>query len=136
MVFVAFVVVQLSLVVRAYWAPHHEFGYQMFPEATEWRADIVRVTSQGESIPIEQPWAGYEWNRLVRDRGLSSPWRRHHADAGLDNQLAFLDEALEWVVENTPADSETLYIEATVTSWYNLRSPTTVIMRSPVRDLP
>lgn len=134
--FIAFVVAQLSLVVRAYWAPHHEFGYQMFPEATEWRADIVRVTSQGESISVEQPWAGYEWNRLARDRGLWSPWRRHHADAGLDNQLAFLDEALEWVAENTPADTETQYLEATVTSWYNLRPPTTVVMRSPVRDLP
>ena len=134
--FLAFVVVQLTLVVRAYWAPHHEFGYQMFPEATEWRADIVRVTAQGDSIPVEQPWAGYEWNQLVRDRGLASPWRRHHADAGLDNQLAFLDEALAWVAENTPADTETQYLEATVTSWYNLRSPTTVVMRSPVRELP
>ena len=72
----------------------------------------------------------------MRDRGLRSPWRRHHADAGVDNQLAFLDEALEWVAENTPADTETHYLEATVTSWYNLRPPTSIVMRSPVRDLP
>lgn len=135
-VFLSFVVLQLAFVVRAYWAPHHEFGYQMFPEASEWQADIVRVTSSGARIPIDQTWAGYEWNELVQGRGLGSPWRRHHADAGLDNQLAFLGEALDWVARNTPADTETLYLEATVTSWHNLRAPSTTVMRSPDRELP
>ena len=93
-VFVGLIALQLAMVVRAYDAPHKEFGFQMFPEASEWRADIVRVTSDGERIPIDEPWYGYEWNELVSGRGLGSPWRRHHADAGVDNQLAFLDEAL------------------------------------------
>ncbi len=127
---------QLGLVGRAYWAPHHEFGYQMFPEASEWQAEIVRVTVDGDSIPIDQPWAGYEWNELVQGRGLSSPWRRHHADAGIDNQVAFLDEALEWVADHTPADTETLYLEATVTTWFNLYPPTSTVLRSHERELP
>jgi hypothetical protein len=135
-VFVGFVVVQLAFVVRAYWAPHREFGYQMFPEASEWQAQIVRVTADGDSIPIEQPWAGYEWNQLVQGRGLASPWRRHHADAGLDNQLAFLSEALDWVADHTPADTETLHLEATVTTWFNLRPPTSTVLRSHDRELP
>jgi hypothetical protein len=135
-VFVGLIVVQLALIVRAYWAPHHEFGYQMFPEASEWQAQIVRVTADGSSIPIEQPWAGYEWNQLVQGRGLSSPWHRHHADAGLDNQLAFLDEALDWVADHTPADVETVRLEATVTTWFNLRAPTTAVLRSHDRELP
>ena len=38
------------------------------------------------------------------ERGLSSPSLRRHADAGLDNQLAFLHAALDWVAANTPRD--------------------------------
>ena len=133
---VGFVMVQVAFVVRAYWAPHREFGYQMFPEASQWQAEIVRVRSDGTAVPIDQPWAGYEWNDLVRDRGLSTPWRRHHADAGIDNQLAFLDEALDWVASNTPADLDTRYLQATVTTWFNLGPPSTVVLRSHDRELP
>jgi hypothetical protein len=132
-VFIGVIVLQLVFVVRAYSAPHKEFGFQMFPEASSWQADIVRVTVDGERVPINEPWFGYEWNVLVRGRGLGSPWHRHHADAGLDNQIAFLDEALQWVAANTPRDTETRYYEATVTTWYNMRGPSTEFMRSPER---
>ena len=96
----------------------------------------MRVTAGGDRVPIEQPWAGYTWNALVDGRGLSSPWVRHHADAGIDNQLAFLDEALAWVAAHTPADTETRYLEATVTTWFNLYPATTRTLRSPERELP
>lgn len=134
LVVVALVVLQLVFVVRAYWAPHKEFGFQMFPEASEWRADVVRVTADGERVSVEEPWSGYTWNGLVRGRGLTSPWRRHHADAGLDSQLAFLDEALAWVAANTPDDDETVRLEAIVTTWHNGREPSTVVLTSPDRD--
>jgi hypothetical protein len=133
---ITFVTLQLAFVVRAYWAPHHEFGYQMFPEATQWQAEIVRVRPDGTEISIREPWAGYEWNALVTGRGLSSPWRRHHADAGVDNQLEFLGEALTWVADHTDADDETSFLEARVTVWFTLYAPTTTILRSPERDLP
>ncbi len=135
-VFLGVIALQLMFIVRAYWAPHKEFGFQMFPEASFWQADIVRVTEDGDRVPIDQPWSGYEWNQLVGGRGLYSPWNRHHADAGLDNQLAFLQEALDWVAANTPNDTETRYYEATVTTWYNLGDPETQTMRSDERDLP
>ena len=135
-VFVGVIVLQLAFIVRAYWAPHKEFGFQMFPEASSWQAQIVRVTADGDRVPVDQPWFGYEWNDLFPDRGLSSPWLRHHADAGLDNQLAFLNEALAWVADNTPRDTETRYFEATVTTWFNMREPTTTVFRSPDRDIP
>ena len=51
------------------------------------------------------------------------PAVRHHADAGLDNQLAFLRSALDWVAANTPRDRETRYLEATVTAWHNADPP-------------
>ncbi|MEP7216763.1 MAG: hypothetical protein ABI782_10965 [Anaerolineaceae bacterium] len=133
-VFVGVIVLQLLFVVRAYWAPHKEFGFQMFPEASSWQAEIVRVTADGDRIPVEQPWFGYEWNDLASERGLASPWVRHHAAAGLDNQLAFLGEALDWLAANTPRDTETRYYEATVTTWFNMRGPSTETLRSPDRN--
>jgi len=46
--FVAVVVVlQLAFVARGYTSDHRELGWQMFPEASTWRADVVRVTASG-----------------------------------------------------------------------------------------
>jgi hypothetical protein len=125
---------QLALAARGYFADHKEFAFQMFPESSTWRAEIVRVTADGRRVPIERSWSGYRWEELVQDRGLSYPSVRHHADAGLDNQLAFLDSALEWVALNTPRDDETRYLEATVTSWHNDDPPEVEVMRSARRQ--
>jgi hypothetical protein len=133
-VVLAVVLLQLGFVARGYWADHKEFAFQMFPESSTWRADVVRVTADGRRVPIELPWSGYRWDELVRDRGLSYPSVRHHADAGLDNQLAFLDAALDWVASNTPRDGETRYLEARVTSWHNADPPRVEVLRSRVRE--
>jgi hypothetical protein len=133
-VVLAVVVLQLGLVARGYWVDHKEFAFQMFPESSTWRADVVRVTDDGRRVPVELPWSGYRWDELVRDRGLSYPSVRHHADAGLDNQLAFLDAALDWVASNTPRDGETRYLEARVTSWHNADPPRVEVLRSRVRE--
>ena len=131
---VAVVASQLFFVARGYWADHKEFAFQMFPESSTWRADVVRVTAHGRRVPVEIPWAGYSWDELVTERGLSYPSLRHHADAGLDNQLAFLDSALDWVAENTPRDHDTRYLEATVTSWHNDDPPQVSVLRSEMRQ--
>jgi hypothetical protein len=133
-VVVAVVVVQLALVARGYWADHKEFAFQMFPESSTWRADVVRVTADGRRLPVEAGWAGYRWDELVQDRGLRYPAIRHHADAGLDNQLAFLDAALDWVAANTPRDRETRYLEAEVTAWHNDDPRRTEVLRSGTRE--
>jgi hypothetical protein len=133
-VVVAVVVLQLGFVARAYWSDHKEFGFQMFPESSTWRADIVRVTADGRRVPIEQPWSGYRWEELVQDRGLRYPSIRHHADAGLANQVAFLEAALDWVADNTPRDTETRYLEATVTSWHNADPARVRVLRSGLRE--
>jgi hypothetical protein len=134
-VVVVVVVAQVTLVVRAYSAPHKEFGFQMFPESSTWQADIVRVTTDGRRVPITEPWDGYEWSQMVRSRGLSTPSVRHHADAGLANQLAFLDAALDYVATHTPRDNETHYLEALVTTWHNTDEPETRVLRSDDRDV-
>jgi hypothetical protein len=87
-------------------------------------------------VPIDDPWpGGYRWAALAPERGLAYPGSEHHADAGVDNTVAFLEAALAWVAANTPADRETAYLEATVTYDRNTHGPTTVTYRSPDRDL-
>jgi hypothetical protein len=127
------VVVQLALVARGYWSAHKEFAFQMFPESSTWQAEIVRVTTDGARVPVTRPWDGYRWDELVVGRGLGRPEVRHHADAGLDNQLAFLDAALDYVAANTPHDDETRYLEATVTTWHNTDGPEVTVLRSDDR---
>ncbi|HVG76290.1 MAG TPA: hypothetical protein VM824_12990 [Thermoleophilaceae bacterium] len=129
------VLLQLGFIARGYTADHKEFAFQMFPESSTWRADVVRVTAHGRRVPVEIPWDGYSWDRLVTDRGLSYPSFRHHADAGLDNQLAFLRSALDWVARNTPRDHATRYLEARVTAWHNDDPPRVEVFRSRVRDV-
>jgi hypothetical protein len=129
-VFLSVVALQLFFIVRGYGSDHKPFAFQMFPESSTWRADVVRVTRDGERIPVERPWDGYEWAALVPDRGLSYPTVRQHADAGLGNQLAFLRSALDWVATHTPRDHETRYLEARVTSWHNADPPQTEVFRS------
>jgi hypothetical protein len=130
----AVVALQLAFVVAAYSSDHKVFGFQMFPEASTWSAEVVRVTADGRRIPVERPWAGYRWDELVRGSGsLQYPAARHHADAGLDNQLAFLRSALDWVADNTPRDRETRYLEATVTSWHNDDPARVEVFRSRAR---
>lgn len=132
---VAVVVLQLGFVARGYSSAHKEFAFQMFPESSTWRADVVRVTADGRRVPIEPSWSGYSWDALVRDRGLQDPALRHHADAGLANQLAFLQAALDWVAANTPRDRETRYLEARVTTWHDADAPRVRVMRSPAREV-
>ena len=133
-VVLAVVLLQLAFVARGYWSDHKEFAFQMFPESSTWRASVVRVTADGRRVPIEVPWSGYRWAELVQARGLSYPAVRHHADAGLDNQLAFLGAALDWVAANTPRDPETRYLEARVTSWHNADPAQAGVLRSHVRE--
>ena len=131
---IAVVVLQIGFIARGYSSDHKEFAFQMFPESSTWRADVVRVTADGRRVPVEVPWSGYRWEDLVPKLGLRYPSVRHHATAGLDNQLAFLDSALDWVAANTPRDRETRYLEARVTAWHNDDPPRLEVFRSDTRE--
>lgn len=134
--FVAVVLLgQAVLVGRSYADPHNFFGFQPFNESSEWRADIVRVTADGRRVPIDEPWpGGYRWDDLVDWGVLEQPHRRKHAYSGLDASLDFLHEALDWVADHTPRDTETRYLEATVQGWRNTRGPEVRVLRSDVRE--
>lgn len=128
LVAVIIVVLQLFLVVRAYPADHAVFGFQMFPESSEWQATIERELIGGERVDVRVDWpGGYRWADLVSGFGLGQPFSRQHAAYGLDSILDFLSEALEWVAQNTPLDPETVRLVATVTVWPNGRAAQTII---------
>ena len=122
----AVLVAQAALLVRGIHADHKELAYRMFPEASDWRADIVRVSSSGERVPVDDR----AWSALVRGRGLDHPSVRHHADAGIANQLAFFRSAVRWFADH---DGDRSVIEARVTYWRNMRGPTVVVYRSDGR---
>lgn len=119
----AVLAVQALFLVRGIWADHPVFAWRMFPEASDWRADIVRVSADGARDPIDDA----TWSTLVRGRGLDDPSVRHHADAGVDNQLAFLRSAIRWYADH---DRKPGVIEADVTYWRNVRGPQHVVYRS------
>lgn len=128
---------QGALLVRGASAPHREFAFRMFPESSTWSAEVVRVTGGGRRVPVEQDWAGYSWAELTDARvGLQYPSAHRHAAAGVENQLAFLDAALDWVAAHTPRDRETRYLEALVTYRRNGREPEMRVLRSLTRDVP
>jgi hypothetical protein len=57
--------VQVGFAINGYRDPHRFFAFQPFNESSTWSADIVRVTWDGERLPIEDGWAGYRWSSLV-----------------------------------------------------------------------
>lgn len=134
--FAALVLVgQALLMVRSYADPHNFFGFQPFNESSTWRADIVRVTTDGRRIPIDEPWpGGYRWDDLVDWGVLTRPDQLKHAYSGLGATTDFLDGALDWVADHTPQDDETLYLEATVTGYRNTRGPIVELLRSSERE--
>ena len=127
---------QVALAAHGYRDPQKLFAFQMFNESSTWQADIVRVTWDGRRIPVSEDWAGYDWNRLVDMPALSGGARQRHASMGIGSTLAYLDDALDWVARHTPRDTETRYLEATVTSYRNTRGPTVTVLRSVERPSP
>ena len=133
---VAVLTVQVGFALNGYREPHKFFAFQPFNESSTWRADIVRVTWDGDRIPIDGGWAGYQWDELVHMSALQRPSRLRPAYMGVGATVDFLDDALDWVATNTPRDLDTRYFEATVTSFQNTRGPTVTVLRSVERAEP
>jgi hypothetical protein len=133
---VAVLAVQVGFALNGYRDPHKFFAFQPFNESSTWTADIVRVTWDGERVPITEDWSGYEWDSLVGMAALRQPEGLRHAYMGVGATIDFLDRALDWVADHTPRDRETRYLEATVTSFENTRGPTITVVRSAERSRP
>ena len=129
----AVLLVQVGLALNGYRDPHKFFAFQPFNESSTWRADVVRVTWAGERLPVDQDWAGYEWDTLVDMEALQGPEHLRHAYMGVGATIDFLDDALDWLATHTPADRSTRYLEAEVTYFENTRGPHHVVLRSVER---
>jgi len=126
---------QAVLLARGYVDPHKLFAFQPFNESSTWRADVVRVTADGQRVPIERDWpGGYDWDELVGWGVLEHPSTTRHAYSGLGASLDFLDEALDWVADHTAHDTETLYLEARVEARRNARGTQVRVLRSERRE--
>jgi hypothetical protein len=134
--FVVVVATQVGLAVNGYVDPHKYFAFQPFNESSTWRADIVRVTWDGERVPVEEEWASYDWDTIVHMSALRAPEGLRHAYMGVGATVDFLQLALDWVAAHTPADRETRYLEATVTYFENTRGPSQVVLQSSERERP
>jgi hypothetical protein len=133
-VLVTAVVASLTMVVRAYDDPHRVFGFQMFPEASSWQATVYRVTADGIRVDVREPWpGGYRWSQLVEGRGLEAPYVERHASYGVGATLSYMQYALDYVAANTPADRETVRLEADVIYRRNGGAPRHVRLASRAR---
>ncbi len=123
----------VALLVRGYHDPHKLFGFQPFDESDVWRVDLYREID-GDRVLVEGGgWEGYRWNVLVPPqlRGLG---HLRHASGGAANTIDFLDDALDWVADNTPADTTTDRLVAEVTWYHNTRGPNTTRLTSDERE--
>jgi hypothetical protein len=124
-------------IAQGYRGTSPTLAWQMFPEASVWQADIVRITADGNRVDVRDPWPGsYEWSEMVRARGVGSPFAERPASYGIVVTLDTLQHALDWVATHTPNDRETLYLEATVSYQRNADQPTQVVLRSRERLAP
>lgn len=134
-VFTTIIVVQAALILRGYHDPHKFFAYQPFNESDTWRAELIRVTVDGRQIPVvDGVWLDYSWDELVGTPRLRDPGRLRHASSGAAATIDFLDEALDWVADHSPADTETLTWRAEVTWYRNSRGPFTTVLTSEPRE--
>ena len=134
--FATVVALQVGFALNGYREPHKFFAFQPFNESSTWSAEIVRVTWDGERIPVDEHWGdgAYRWDTLVDMAALQHPERLRHAYMGVGATVDFLDDALDWVAIHTPADHETRYLEATVTTYENTRGPQHTVLRSVERE--
>jgi hypothetical protein len=135
--FVAVLVGQAFLILRAYHDPHKLFGFQPFNESDTWSAEIVRVTEDGRRLPVDDGTWAYDWNDLVDVPQISGPPHRQvHASAGAAGVIDFLDRALDWVILHTPLDPGTVRLEATVTWYRDTDGPRTTHLVGAERPAP
>ena len=122
-VFFGLLAVHAVLLVFGAFDDHKRFGFRPFNESDTWSAEIVRVTATGERLAIDDGTWEYHWNDLMDGTVLRNPWRTRHADGGARSTVDLIDRALDWVIDNTPNDPQTVRLEATVVVVHNAGAP-------------
>ena len=134
-VVLAVVALQLGFAVRGYWSDHKPFAFQMFPESSTWRADVVRVTADGAAHPGRAAVVGVPLGRArAGPRAAATRRSATTRTPGSTTSSRSSRPRSTGSRSNTPRDRETRYLEATVTAWHNADPPRTEVLRSRVRE--
>jgi hypothetical protein len=117
-------------------APDHAFGFQMFNETSNLTISLERRVRRGGKRVLSPAPGGvwqargadgkertFRWSDHVRDGVLGQLEVRRHASYGLDGQLFRLRQALGYVLEHIPDDTETEALIAVVDASKNGRPP-------------
>ncbi|MGC4090534.1 MAG: hypothetical protein QM756_22225 [Polyangiaceae bacterium] len=124
---VAYLLLQLILIVTADMRPDRVFGFRMFNEASSTKLELYRaVRRRGRErlLKIEEgSWQArgpqgalqrFSWTDRVRYNPLMRTGEFVHSPYGLDAQLFRLQAALDDVVRHIPDDGETVALVAQV----------------------
>jgi hypothetical protein len=114
--------------------PDNAFGFQMFNETTSLTISLERRVQRGrQRVPAPGGvWQArgpdgkvrtFRWSDHVKDGVLGTLELPRHASYGLDGQLFRLRQALAYVLEHTPEDTETEALVAVVEASKNGRPP-------------
>ena len=133
-VLVCAVLLHAVLIVHGGSDPHKRFGFRPFSESDTWSAEIVRVTTEGDRLAIDDGTWAYDWNEIVGVAELSHPARTRHASGGARTTLDLLDRALDWLADNTPDDPDAKRYEATVTVVHDAGPPLRVELVGKDKD--
>jgi hypothetical protein len=138
----AYLLLQLTLLVRAQRSPDFVFGFQMFNASSDMKISLFReVRRKGHTrlVPVlDGTWQvedrdgkqhEYHWQDRVHDGVLSSLDRYVHASYGLEAQLYRLQFALRDVASHLPGDDETEALLAVVDTLKNGREHDRVRLR-------
>jgi hypothetical protein len=134
--FVGALALHLALLVHVGNEPHKLFGFRPFNESDSWQAEIVRIDADGIRRPIDDGTWPYDWDDVVANNKLRRPATYRHANAGASATLDFLQRALDWVVDRTPDDPDTIALEVRVTVYRNGRGPEEHVLTSRERGTP
>lgn len=133
--FCAYLIAQVTLLVRAQSSPDFVFGFQMFNASSDMKISLFRkLRRKGRSrlVPVQDgTWqaldhAGqpheFHWQDRVHDGVLGSLDRYVHASYGLEAQLFRLQFALRDVASHLSGDDETEALIAVVDTVKNGRA--------------
>lgn len=122
-VFVGALALHLALLVHGGNDPHKRFGFRPFNESDVWTVEIVRLHADGTQWSVNDGTWEYNWDELVGATKMQHLTSLRDAPAGARASVDLLRRSLDWVIDHIPDDTDTVALEATITTFHNTRGP-------------
>ncbi|HKQ40252.1 MAG TPA: hypothetical protein VJ063_19420 [Verrucomicrobiae bacterium] len=116
---VAYLGLQVFLIVRAHFVSSKHFGFWMFPESTYFKATLTRVLADGREVATSTgAWAvrtqsgnvEYDWSNFVQSYRLDRLGTWERAKGTFDDTVKYFQAALDYVAERIPEDRATKHL--------------------------